>query len=195
MKEADLTPVELANVHKVVYLMNEYPGKTINDFATTFLVPEMGVFDINTSIWRAEDLGYLVISDPEFDGSGHYSVDRVPEKWQFGPEVEGLLRSIPFLIEKLNKEEGDIMERQLQTWFAPNYARHDYGIALRLLLNDHTIASYELTNVNKIEPSKKAKGKGEKPKEIRDSYTFYTMWQNGEQRWGVKQFPDQSRVE
>lgn len=195
MKESDLVASELQKVHKVVYLMREYPGKTINDFCDTFLAPDMGVFDINTAIWRARDLGYVVLNDPEFDGSGTYQVDRVPDVWQFGRAVDNLMVSIPYIVENLNKEEGDIMERQLQKWFMPDYTKPDYAVALRQLLSDKVIASYELTNVNRIEPSKKAKGRGKKSQEIRDTYTFYTLWANGEQRWGVKQFPDQSRVE
>ena len=195
MKESELTQSEIELVHKIVWLMNEYPGKKINEFAESFLTPDMGVFDINVSIWRAEALGYIVLDDPNFDGTGTYKVDMVPDSYQFGESVEELMRSIPFLLTRMNKEEGDILDRQLQIWFAPNHQRIDWTVALRRLINDRVIASYELTNVNKIEPSKKAKGRGKKPQEIRDTYTFYTMWENGEQRWGAKQFPDQSRVE
>jgi hypothetical protein len=195
MKITDLTPTEVEIVHKLVWLMNEYPGKTINDFAGTFLQPDMGVFDINVAIWQAEAVGYIVLDDPNFDGEGHYKVDMVPDDYEFGEDVAGLMKSIPFLIARMNKEEGDIMEKQLQLWFAPNHPRFNYTIALKRLLNDRVIASYELTNVNKIPASKKAKGRGKTDKEIRDTYTFYTMWENGEQRWGAKQFPDQSRVE
>lgn len=195
MKESDLLPAEIQAVHKVVWLMNEYRGKTINEFASTFLVPDMGVFDINVAIWRAEELGYVVLDDPEFDGSGKYSVDRVPDAWQFGEGVEHLMRAIPFLLQRMNKEEGDIMEQQLQQWFAPNYPRYESVIALKRLLNDKVIASYEIVNVNKIPASKKGKKRGKVDKDIRDPYTFYTMWENGENRWGAKQFPDQSKLE
>jgi hypothetical protein len=206
MAELEMLEKELWDVHKVTFLMQQYPGKTINEFADMFLVPSMNlnftipgmsIFEINVAIWRAADAGFITIDDPNFDGTGHYTVheDKLPDAWNFGTEVKALLRSIPYLLEKLNKEEGDIMERQLQQWFAPNFARHDYTIALKFLLNAHVLASYDLTNVNTVEPSKKAKGKGAKPKEIRDTYTFYTLWANGEQRWGLKQFPDQSKVE
>lgn len=195
MKETDLRQADLETIHKIVWLMNEYPGKTINEFCDTFLVPEMGIFNINNAIWRAVELGYIVIDDPDFDGTGSYKVDRVPEKYQFGEDIESLMVSVPYLVAKLNVEEGDIMEAQLQKWFAPNYARYDTTIALKRLLNDKVIFSYDLTNVNIIEPSKKGKKHGKDPKEIRDTYTFYTLYENGEQRWGVKQFPDQSKVE
>lgn len=203
MKESDLTKAEVEAIHKVVWLMNEYPGKTINEFASTFLVarqdyftvPGMCTFDINTAIYRAVDLGYVVIDDPEFDGTGTYKVDQVPKIWQLGEVVESLTKAIPYVIGKLNDEEGDIMDAQLQKWFAPTYNGYDYAIALKQLLNDRVIVDYQLTNVNIIEPSKKGKKRGKKAEEIRDTYTFYTLFENLEQRWGIKQFPDQSRVE
>lgn len=195
IKESDLKSEDLIRVHQIVWLMNEFPGETINEFAKNFLAPEMPIYHVNLTIWQARDLGYIVIDDPEFDGSGTYKVDRVPDEWHFGAKTEELLETLPYFLKQLNAEESDIAEGQLQSWMIPFYTRYEYGIALRKLTNDNVVATYEIKVVHRKGAGNKGRKRGKEDKIFEDKYVYYTLPENLEQKWGKKQHPDQSILE
>ena len=186
MKPEDLKPKDLQNVHKLVYLANEYQKENIRELGEMF---SMTMLDINATIWRARDLGYMIIDD----STGVYKVDTEPEKWQFGAEVEELCDTLLYVFAKLAERETDLEDQEFGQWCA-GHLTHDVAVATKKLLNNRQLASYELTTLNEQPVSKKAAGRGKKPKTLESTYTFYTLWENMEQRWGSKRFKDQSKL-
>lgn len=187
MAKEELTGKPLNDVHKVVFLANEYPKKTLQDLAKLFELPAL---DINNAIWRAQDMGFLVIN-----GDSTFSVDRVPDSdmWQFGESVESLKAQLIYYFKHLARSESDIEETYLGN-VTGGYPSHDVFVALKVLLADRVLATYQITDLLEIPASKKAKGKGKKPEVREDVYTFYTLWENSEQQWGKKQFKDTSKL-
>ena len=184
IKPEDLNPKDLQNIHKLVYLAQQYDKKTIRELGEMF---SMTMLNVNATIWRARDLGYLKIDDK----TGEYSVTSVPEDWRFGEDVEHLMTTLVYTFNKLAEQESDLEDQQLSQWCA-GHMTHDYTVAMKRLIENRILATYEETAVVEMPTSKKAKGKGKKAKTYESTYTFYTLWKNLEQRWGRKQFNDQT---
>lgn len=171
---------ELQNVHKMVYLANEYPDKPIQGIAALF---ELSPLDINNAAWRAEDLNYLIVDKD----TGKFTVADIPRKWDFGPELETLKKEILYYMEHIARTENDLEEVYMSNVTA-GYPAHDITIAMKQLLNDRRLATYELTTDEPVDPKRPEKGTTE------ETYTFYSLWENVENRWGEKQFKKQQQL-
>lgn len=186
MTKEKLTGKALQDVHKAVFVINEYPKKTVNDIAQLL---QMSPMDINIAVWRAEDMGLLYV-----DKETHYAkVEMVPEKWEFGESIDYLKSQIIYYLQHLARNEADIEETYLSN-LAMGYPAHDLIIAIKQLLADRVIAEYTITDTTEIKPSKKGLKRGKKPEFREDTYTFYSLWENSEQRWGEKQFKDTTKL-
>lgn len=186
MAKAKVEGKDLNNVHKLVFLANEYKKESIREVGRLFA---MTMLDINATIWRARDLGYLVIDEE----TGGYTVDTVPDKWQFGVEIDQLMSTIKYVFEKLAEQETDLEDEDLGKWTA-GHLTHDVAVAMKRLTDERVIATYEITTSTDVPISKKAKGRGKKPKTFDSTYTFYTLWENMEQQWGRKRFPNKDKI-
>lgn len=175
------------NVCKLVYLAQEYPDHNIVELSRLF---QTSPIDFNVTAWAAQDLGYLEVDRL----TQVVTIKKVPEEEEFGELIEHLLDVIPYSLEKINQEEADIEDNYFGNWTA-GYPSHDVMIAVKKLLKDGKIASYEVKNKTEMPLSKKQKGKGVKPEVVVDTYTFYTMPENADKRWGEKQFEDPERLE
>lgn len=185
MKEEQLTARARQDIHKVVYLCNEYPSKTINEIADLF---QTSVMDSNVAIDRAREFGYITVNkDMKF------TVDKVPEKYEFGPEVGYLLEAIPYQLLKNAEEETDLSEEELSMYMHLHGAQ-DRLIALKSLINDGIIATYKLTNKTEIKPSKKGLKRGKKSKIVETEYTFYTLPEYLGKEFGKNSFENKKRV-
>ncbi len=176
-----LTGKALNNVHKVVFLANEYSTKPMKEISSLVILPPA---DVNVAIWRAIDMGFLTV-----DNDDKVTIHEVPEVWELGEDVEYLKQTIVYLFKHLARDEMDLEENLFGHWTA-GYATHDVMIAMKLLLADKVMSTYEITNAEIVK-------KGTKTREevTRDStYTFYTLWENNEQMFGRKQFKDQSKL-
>jgi len=180
MPKPQLSGQALHDVHKVVFLANEYPGKTAKELAKLF---DLSALDINAAMWRAEDLGYLVV-DRE---TGKYTVDTVPEKYEFGDDVQFLRDQITYTFEHLATTEVDIEENYLAN-MTMGYSASDVSIVVKGLLADGVLTTYEVGNTVDVNPKKPAKG------QRTDTYLFYTLKGNEQHQWGRKQFKDASRL-
>lgn len=170
----------LHDMHKLLYLANEYPTKTIQGVGKLF---HLSVLDLNAAIWRAQDYNYLTVNE-----DSKFTVDRVPDKWEFGTEVETVMENVTYTLTRLAKEEADLLEIYLNNW-AEGISPHDYLVAMKKLLSDRVIASYEIKDTV---PVKGTVGKKGKTRE--EIYTFYTLFENLEHRWGTKQFKNQESL-
>lgn len=185
------------NICKLLYLVNEYPEKklTARDPENPSIdIGISGIFqstpiDFNVAVWAAQDLGYI-----ELDREMNVTVKKFPKEEEFGPLIEHLLKVIPYSLAKINQEEADVEDNYFGNWTA-GYPAHDVMIAVRKLIKDKKIASYTVTNKTEMPLSKKQKGKGVKPEIVEDVYTFYTLPENLEKRWGEKQFEDPEKLE
>lgn len=174
MAKAELKGKALETVHKLVYLANEYPNKTMREVAALFELPPL---DINIAVWRAEDMGFLHINE-----DGKFHIDKVPTKWELGEDLERLKEQIIYYFNHLARKEADLEETYLSN-LAMGYPPHDLFIVIKQLLHDRVLGTYELKDTRK-----------EGKKHVVDTYTFYSLWDNSEQQWGKKQFKDETKV-
>lgn len=185
MAEDKLTGTSLENVHKLVFLANEYPGKKFAEIATMI---QMSALDKNVAIWRAQDMRFLTVNEDD-----SYTVDEVPTEWELGEGVTNLIELITYTFKRLARDEMDLEENSFGNWCV-GYPVHDVMIAMKKLINDKVLTDYEIKTKDEVPLSKKEKGKGKKP-ELRESiYTFYTLYENMEMRWGTKQFKNQEEL-
>lgn len=184
MAKEELSGKALHNVHKVVYMVNEYPSKTLPEIAALFHLPAI---DINVAIWRAQDMGFFTVDD-----EGKATIHEVPKKWEFGELIDDLCNTIEYTFRRLARDEMDMEENIFGHWTA-GYPVHDVMIAMKKLINDKVLVDYEIKDYTEEFLSKKAKGRGKKPEMKESIYTFYTLYENMEMRWGAKQFKEESR--
>lgn len=163
---------------KVVFYASEYPSKPIREIATAF--NNMSPIDFNAACWRAQDEGFLFI-DKE---SGKVDVLKVPEEWAFGEAVDHLITLTPYILSKLAEVEAD-PEENFYANYVNGYASHDVVIAIRYMVLKNIIATYVVKDVSE----------GENGQKVTDEYTFYTLPENVEKRWGEQQFKDQEKLE
>lgn len=182
----DLSERALQEVHKAVFLCQAYPAKTIREIASLM---ELGAVDINNALWRAEDEGYISVDDEK----RAFKVLRTPTEWNLGEEVAYLREQLLYTFEHMARSEADIEENYLGN-MTKGYQAHDVAIVMKQLLSEGVVVDYQLTNSTEMPLSKKAKGRGEKPEIVKDTYTFYTLAANVEKQWGKKQFGDETRV-
>ena len=176
VKKTELTGKALENVHKVVFLVNEYPGKSMKEITELFQLPKL---DVNVAIWRAQDMGFLTV-----DESGKPTIHEVPDKWELGEVTEHLKETILYCFKRLARDEMD-MEENLFGWWTGGYPVHEVMIAMKQLINDKQMIDYEIKEVHKAKKNKPAR---------EETYTFYTLYENMEMRWGTKQFKPGSEL-
>lgn len=181
-----LTGKALNDVHKAVFICNEYQDKTIREVASLL---EMSALDINNALWRAEDLGNITVVEQRT-----FTINKLPAKWEFGEDVELLHDQIKYTFNHMARSEADIEETYLSN-MTRGYPAQDVLIAIKQLIAEGVITAYTLTNQTAMPQSKKAKGRGDKAKTVEDTYTFYTLVENVSKGWGKKQFTDQDRVQ
>ena len=168
----------LNDVHKVVFYASEYPEKNIQEIAAGFNT--MSPIDFNAACWRAQDEGLMTIDKV----TGEVKVLKTPEKWEFGDSVNHLLAVTPYVLTKLAEVEAD-PEENFYANYVGGYVSFDVVIAVRYMMRNNIIASYEVKDVSKLEDGR----------EVTDTYLFYCLPENVEKRWGEKQFKDQEKLQ
>jgi hypothetical protein len=158
----------LENCHKVVFLAKQYPKHTISQLIA--LMPSLPPIEINAAFWYAEREGYLTKPDKD----GKIELLRTPDAWEFGNEVEDLRDHLVFAMSVLAGRQHDMTEEEISEWCF-GYAPHDLAVALKSLLDENAIATYDLVD----------------PKDLKSTYTFFTLYENGEQLWGRSRFKEQ----
>lgn len=186
MSDAALNGRALNDVHKAVYLCNEYQDKTIREVASLL---ELSAMDINNALWRAEDMGFITVDEEKRT----FKVEKLPEEWDLGEDVQFLKDQLIYTFNHMARSEADIEENYLAN-MTRGYAAQDLVIATKELLAEGVITTYELTNLTEMPISKKAKGRGEQAKTVEDTYTFYCLTENKGKEWGRKQFKNADRV-
>lgn len=184
----ELSTKALQDVHKAVFICNEYQDKTIREVASLI---ELSALDINAALWRAEDMGFITVDDEK----RIFKINKLPEEWNLGEDVAFLRSQLLYAFSHMARSEADFEETYLSN-STKGYVAHDVVIVLKSLLSEGVIVTYDLTNTTEIpNKSKKARGRGEPGETVKDTYTFYTLAENAGKKWGLSQFPDQSRVE
>lgn len=161
-------PKILENAHKIAFLVQQYPNKNLKEIIETAAMPAL---ELNTAMWQAVDLG--LISEPDKE-TGEIKLLQAPEKWELGENVENLKAMIVYGFQHMAKSEQDLDEENFGFWTL-GYNPRDILIAMKQLLEEKVMATYELTD----------------PKDLKSTYTFYTLYENGEQLWGRKNFKEQ----
>ena len=203
MEEAKLTGRPLNLVHSVVWLANEFPSKRIGEVAGMLRVSPL---DLNNAIWRAQDMGFFTVDEVEQNEElsaeqqaeenllgGAVTIHEIPDEWDLGPEIEQLKQEIIFTFKRLARQEADVEENYYDNLTA-GYPPYQVKIATKMLLNDKVLSKYEIKDQVEVQLSKKKKGKGQKPEIREEIYTFFTLWENNEHRWGAKQFKNQDQL-
>jgi hypothetical protein len=161
--EANTTTEIVRNAHKFTYLAKAYPEKSIKKIIELMQLPQI---DVNCAIWLTLDAGWVrVVKHEETD---YAETPKLPDAWDFGPEVDNLKTAIIYMFAKLNAEEKDLEEHYLANLLA-GYPVRDTLVAIKHLLETGTIHEYQIED-------------GE------DSYIFYTLKVNAGKNWGQKQF-------
>lgn len=187
--KSELSGRALHDVHKIVFLVSEYPKKTLSEVVKMLQQEYMPAIDINAAFWRAEDAGHLIV-DKKNDSA---KVGTPPEKWEFGERVNALRDQIVYYLTFLARTEGDIEENYLNN-LVLGYLPTDYLVAIKSLLNDRILGSYTITDTVELPVSKKQKARGKKPETHKETYVFYSLLENMEKRWGEKQFKDVAKL-
>lgn len=156
------------HAHQIAFLVQQYPDHNIDKIIS--LIP-VSPIHINTALWLAIDLGF--IEDPA-DNGGKMILKKVPTEWELGEGVEDLKLMLVYAFSKLAKKEQDLEENYVSNW-TMGYPAHEVMIALKQLVNNKVLATYDLTD----------------PLDLKSTYTFYTLYENGEQMWGRKSFAEQ----
>ena len=182
----DLNKRMIENAQKVAFIAKTYPEKNIVEVSQMF---QTSPIEFNAGAWAAQDLGYI-----EVDKEGVVTIKDLPSEWSFGDLIEHLMVELPFTIGKLNINQADIEDEYLTSWCA-GFPAQDVIIATKLLLEQGKLASYEVKNETKIEPNREQRRKGAEKKTIVDTYTFYTLPENADKRWGEKQFIDPEQLQ
>lgn len=164
----EYTPTMVQNAHKVAFLVQQYPDNSLDKLISALQMPAI---DINTAIWLATELGF--IKNPE-ETDGKMVLLSVPEAWDFGQAVTDIKAMLKFSFVELAKREKDLEENYLSNWTL-GHQGHDVLIALKQMLNEKVLATYELTD----------------PEDTKSTYTFYSLYENSEQLWGRKNFKTQ----
>lgn len=154
-------------LHKLIYLANEYPDKSITELAELFRIP---IIDINAAIWMAQDSGFISVDEKKKT----FKVENIPEKWELGKNVAMLVNTLLYVFRRLAKDGSDIEDGNLALWLG-GYPTHDTLIAIKYLINENNLVSYTL-------------------KDGKDEYTFYTLTENTGKKWGQKQFKDKAKL-
>lgn len=157
-----MSPKLINNAHKLAYLVQQYPDKTMNEIIAMFQLSPM---DINAAIWAAIELKLIKKPDEE---TGIAKFNKKPPMWEFGEAVEHLIDTVYYCFEQINAEEKDLEENYLNNWLM-GYPTHDQFVAIKRLLENKQLAKYELEDGD-------------------SAYDFYTLYENREQLWGRKQF-------
>lgn len=160
------------NMHKFMYLANEYQGSKIEQLFKMFQMP---LLDYQAAAYLAEDLGFLTVDQK----NKKFEVKALPEDLNTGKEVRELINTLQFVFARLAKDETDLAEWELNSWME-GYPTHDQFIAVKWMLNNGMLATYEVK-------TKTLKGKV-------DTYTYYCVSGNEDKKWGRKQFPNQKRL-
>lgn len=182
---SELKGKDLHDVHKFVYMANEYADKTIDEIAGLFV--DMAPIDVSVAVWRAQDLGMVELSD----GSRQAKViiHDLPKKWEFGPEAERLISQIKYTFKRTARDEKDIEEHYLMNMMQ-GYKPVDVMISMKFLMNQKFLGSYTVEDITVLKPATK-----KKPARIDKAvYTFYSIYDNLEQEWGRKQFKDAEKL-
>lgn len=160
-----ITRKMLENANKVSFIIQQYPEKTLTEVIALLQMPAI---DINSCIWAAQELGFISEADLE---TGRVELLTPPETWDFGNDVKELQDMLVYSLTQLAKKEQDLEEVYMSNWTG-GYPSQDLLVAVRHLMQEQRVADYQLTD----------------PKDLKSTYTFYTLFENREQLWGQKQF-------
>lgn len=180
------------NIHKLVFLVREYSDKSIVELSKMF---QTSPIEFNAAAWGAVDEKFIKINDDN-------SVELLdqPKEFAFGELVEHLMEIIPYTVGKINENEADIEDQYFLNW-AAGFPDHDIMIAVKKLLADGKLASYEIVDVDVIPLNREERRKPENKKigkteeRVENTYTFYTLPENKDKRWGEKQFKDAKKLQ
>lgn len=175
MSEKPSTATE--NMHKFVYLANEYKGSKVEQLYKMFNFP---LLDYQAAAYLAEDLGFVKIVKKKSEDH-RFEVVSMPEDLDFGTDVRNLISTLQFVFLRLSKDEIDLSEWELNAWME-GYPTHDQFIAVKWLLNNGVLGTYEIKVSNR---------EVKLPDTVQ---TYYTTAGNESKRWGEKQIPDKKRI-
>lgn len=166
------------NANKIAFYVQQYPEKKVSEMLA---VLELPAIDINTAFWAAQELGWISEPNKEKDSVELLSV---PEIWDFGDNVAELEEALLYAFARLATKETDLEEFYISQW-TEGYPKQDVLVAIKHLLVERKLAEYEVKDASVDEKGNKVYKDGE---QVMETYIFYTLYENGEQMWGRKQF-------
>lgn len=173
----------IENACKFAKIVSYYPEYSLEELLGMMQMPPI---DVNTSIWKAEELQLVVIDGEKQKATlGEKSVSLV-----WSEPIPTIKARMIYAFEQINSREADMEEEVLRAWFA-GYPIHDVIISYKELVEAGVLSAYKLLDTAP-EPEV-AGGDGKTPGE--NVYTYYTLAGNEQFAWGKKQFKDPSKVE
>lgn len=167
------------NAQKIAFIKQNYPDHRLTDIMGVLQMPAI---DINTALWAAQDLGYIGEPNPE---TGEIELLSPPETYELGQTITDLQTDLIFCFHELAKKERDLEETYLTQWVT-GYTTQDVLVAMKDLLNKKVLAEYEIHDPQLDKKGKPTLDENKQP--VINIYTFYTLYENGEQLWGSKEF-------
>lgn len=156
---------QVANI--LAFYSYYHPKETVDDIALDFKLPAGLVVN---GLYQGERLG-LFTAKKQGAAYKEIVVRTVPDdNSDFGQDLERIKRNIYEVITNLNSDEEDITDENLFIWMgAPLIVTKT---ALQLLVNEGNLKKYRATD----------------PKDPKSKYYFYTLPENQDKLYGMKQF-------
>lgn len=182
----------IQNAHKIYYIAKVYNEKSMVVLSQIFNIPPI---DFNAAAWAGMDIGLFKVDDQNVITLGDE-----PKEYQFGELAEHLIDILPYTIGKVNKNEAVLEEGYLDNWMA-GFPQADVIVAVKKLLEDNVLAVQEIVDVDVIPLNREERRKPENKKigkteeRVETTYTFYTLYENRDQKWHEKQFKDAKKLQ
>lgn len=167
------------NAQKIAFIVQNYPDHKLPDVMKLL---QMSAIDINSALWYAQEAGYIGEPDTE---TGEIELKAPPETYEFGQAVTDLQEALVFCFGILARRERDLEETYLTEWLK-GYTTQDVLVAVKDLLNKKVLAEYEIQDPQLDKKGKPTLDENNDP--VINLYTFFTLFENGEQLWGAKEF-------
>lgn len=175
---SEVTSKATHNMHKFVYLANEYKGSKTAQLYHMFQMP---LLDYEAAAYLAQDLGFVKITE-KVKGDFRFEVVSLPEKIELDADLHDLIKTLTYVFKRLEKKETDLEQGELTAWME-GYPTHDQFIAMKWLLNEGVLGTYEI-----VTRSDKKLGLPDTTR------TMFCVAGNESKRWGEKQVPNKSLI-
>lgn len=174
------------NAQKIAYMATKY--REVSELASNI---HMAPLEFYSAYGLAKEEGFIKVDKDNLN----ITETNVGATWVWDDSIERIKSAIVYSIEDSNSGQVDVHDDELVTEWCAGLPAQDVYIAISELVKDKVLYKYTIENTTKITNDEMANAlKMDKGEEFTDEYDFYTLAKNQGKNWGLKRFPDQTRV-